>query len=70
MIIERREHLTASGLQATGSARRRASLNIGLTPLLKEAFPQTKPVSRPLEKIPKLKILSDYQALFRGMVLS
>lgn len=47
MIIKRREHLTVSGLQAI--LNRRASLNLGLTPLLKEAFLQTKPVSRSLE---------------------
>jgi hypothetical protein len=51
--VERREHLTASGLQAI--MNRRASLNIGLTPLLKEAFSQTKPVSRPLEKNSEIK---------------
>ncbi len=51
--VERREHLTVSGLQAI--MNRRASLNIGMTPLLKEAFSQTKPVSRPLVKNYEIK---------------
>nr|YP_009262004.1 GIY-YIG endonuclease [Chrysoporthe austroafricana]AMX22079.1 GIY-YIG endonuclease [Chrysoporthe austroafricana] len=53
MIIERREHLTIPGLQAI--MNRRAALNLGLTPLLKEAFPHTKPVPRPLVKNTEIK---------------
>ena len=39
MIMQRREHLTAEGLQNIINIR--ASLNRGLTPLLLEAFPNT-----------------------------
>ena len=37
MMMERREHLTVEGLQAIINIR--ATLNKGLTPTLKEAFP-------------------------------
>jgi hypothetical protein len=45
-IIKRKEHLTASGLQAIVNIR--ASLNRGLLETLKEAFPNTEAVKRPL----------------------
>lgn len=46
MIMQRREHLTAEGLQKIINIR--ASLNRGLTPLLLEAFPNTVALARPL----------------------
>ena len=48
-----KEHLNKAGLQAIVNIR--ASLNLGLSESLKEAFPETIPVSRPLvdkSKIP------------------
>lgn len=53
MIMERREHLTVPGLQAI--INRRASLNLGLTPLLEAAFPHTKSVPRPLVNNPEIR---------------
>ena len=49
-IIHKKEHLTNEGLQATASrVNIRATLNLGLTPVLKEAFPPlaATPVPRP-----------------------
>jgi len=46
MMMERREHLTVEGLQAIINIR--ATLNKGLTPVLKEAFPNSVPVPRPM----------------------
>jgi hypothetical protein len=44
--MERREHLTVEGLQAIVNIR--ATLNKGLTLILKEAFPNSVPVPRPM----------------------
>ena len=46
MIIERKEHLTPTGLKAI--VNRRASLNLGISDELKAAFPETLLVERPL----------------------
>jgi hypothetical protein len=46
MMMERGEHLTVEGLQAIINIR--ATLNKGLTPVLKEAFPNSVPVPRPV----------------------
>lgn len=46
MIIERKEHLSSTGLKAIIS--RRASLNLGISDELKAAFPETLIVERPL----------------------
>jgi len=45
MMMKRREHLTASGLQKIINIR--ATINRGLTPVLKEAFPNSVAVPRP-----------------------
>ena len=45
MMMKHKEHLTKEGLQKIINIR--ASLNKGLTPALKEAFPNTIPVPRP-----------------------
>lgn len=45
MMMKRREHLTVSGLQKIINIR--ATLNRGLTPALKEAFPNSVAVPRP-----------------------
>ena len=55
MMMERREHLTVEGLQAIINIR--ATLNKGLTPTLKEAFPNSVPVSRPTVENPKISTL-------------
>ena len=46
MIIQRKEHLSSTGLKAIIS--RRASLNLGISDELKVAFPETLLVERPL----------------------
>ena len=46
--INRKEHLTLEGLQQIVNIR--ASINNGLSPKLKEAFPETIPVHRPIVK--------------------
>lgn len=46
MMIQRKEHLTQKRLILI--VNNRASLNLGLSPQLKEAFPNTVPVNRPL----------------------
>ena len=46
LMMERKEHLTAEGLQAIINLR--GSMNLGLSESLKEAFPLTNPVPRPL----------------------
>jgi hypothetical protein len=53
MLMERGEHLKLEGLQAIINIR--ASLNLGLSEVLKAAFPKTIPVVRPL--VPKAEIL-------------
>lgn len=45
MIMQRREHLTTSGLQEIINLR--ASLNLGLSDKLKAAFPKTIPANKP-----------------------
>ena len=45
-MIIRKQHLTQKGLTAIVYIR--ASLNLGLSDELKEAFPNTVPVNRPL----------------------
>jgi len=46
--MHRKGHFTSEGLQEIINIR--ASLNLGLTMSLKEAFPDTLPVVRPLVK--------------------
>jgi hypothetical protein len=57
MIMQRKEHLTAEGLQKIVNIR--ASLNRGLTPLLLETFPNTVALARPL--LPPLSVKLDSQ---------
>lgn len=57
MMMQRREHLTAKGLQKIVNIR--ASLNKGLTLLLSEAFPNTVALARPL--LPPLSVKLDPQ---------
>jgi hypothetical protein len=45
-LMQNKEHLTIEGLQKIVNLR--ASINLGLSDKLKEAFPNTKPVERPL----------------------
>lgn len=45
-IMSRKEHLTPEGLQRIVSIR--ASLNLGLSDLLRNAFPDIEPIPRPL----------------------
>ena len=45
MLMEQGEHLKVEGLQAIINIR--ASLNLGLSKILKEAFPNTIPVVLP-----------------------
>ena len=52
LIMKRGEHLTSSGLKAIMNIR--ASMNRGLTPALKEAFPDYIPMDRPLIDTTKL----------------
>ena len=47
-LMNRKEHLRQEGLQKIVNLR--ASLNNGLSPALKEAFPETIPVGRPIVK--------------------
>jgi hypothetical protein len=46
ILKERKEHLTLEGLQKLVNLR--ATLNLGLSPQLAAAFPNTNPVSRPV----------------------
>jgi len=46
LMLQRKEHLTSSGLQAIVNIR--ATINRGLTLSLKEGFPNTVAVTRPL----------------------
>jgi len=46
LLKERKEHLTSEGLQKLVNLR--ATLNLGLSPQLAAAFPNTNPVSRPV----------------------
>jgi hypothetical protein len=61
MMMERKEHLTASGLQAIINIR--ATLNKGLSLALKEAFPNTVAVRRP-EVLSVLEIYPQWLAGF------
>lgn len=69
MIMKKGEHLTSEGLKAIMNIR--ASINRGLTPTLKEAFPDYVPVHRPLVDAQKLLlfILIELQDLLPVMVL-
>jgi hypothetical protein len=57
MMMQRKEHLTAEGIQKIVNIR--ASLNRGLTPLLSEAFPNTVALVRP--SLPPLSVKLDPQ---------
>lgn len=46
LMMKQGEHLTEKGLQKIINIR--ASMNLGLSPNLKNAFPLWKPVNRPL----------------------
>jgi len=61
MIMQRKEHLTAEGLQNIINIR--ASLNRGLTPLLLEAFPNTVALARP-SLLPETKLDPQWVAGF------
>lgn len=50
-LMNQKEHLTTEGLNNIMSLR--ASINKGLTEVLKEAFPDVKPVERPVVQLPK-----------------
>ena len=58
MMMKQGKHLTSEGLKAIINIR--ASMNRGLTPALKEAFPNYVFVSRPLVDIHKLLPLHPY----------
>jgi hypothetical protein len=49
ILIVQGEHLKVEGLQAI--INNRASLNLGLSEVLKAAFPKTIPVCRPLVEL-------------------
>ena len=51
-LVSKKVHLTIEGINTIAGIR--ASLNKGLTPALKEAFPNYVPVYRPLVDIRKL----------------
>jgi hypothetical protein len=50
-IMNRKEHLTMEGIRKIIAIK--SSMNIGLNDKLKEAFPDTIPVQRPVKKLPK-----------------
>ena len=52
MKMKQREHLNKEGLQEIVNIR--ASINLGLSPELKAAFPKTMPVSRPFVENSKI----------------
>ena len=58
IMMKRGEHLTSSGLNSIINIR--ASMNRGLTPALKEAFPDHIPVDRPLVDVTKLLPIDPY----------
>jgi hypothetical protein len=58
MLMKQGEHLTPEGLKTIINIR--ASMNRGLTPALKEAFPDYIPASRPLVDIHKLLPIHPY----------
>ena len=53
MMMSRGEHITAEGVQTIVNIR--ASLNLGLTEALKEAFPMYTPVARPEVRFEKVE---------------
>jgi hypothetical protein len=57
-MMKRGEHLTSSGLNVIMNIR--ASMNRGLTPALKEAFPDHIPVDIPLIDATKLLPMDHY----------
>jgi hypothetical protein len=56
--MKKGEHLTSEGLKAIINIR--ASINRGLTPALKEAFPNYAPAHRPLVYSQKLLPIHPY----------
>lgn len=54
LLMEQGEHLREKGLQAIINIR--ASLNLGLSEVLKAAFPNTIPVVRPLISLRSKKV--------------
>jgi hypothetical protein len=56
--MKKGEHLTSEGLKAIMD--RRASINRGLTPALKKAFPDYAPFHRPLVDPQKLLPIHPY----------
>ena len=52
-VVERREHLTIDGLHKIIAIR--ASMNLGLSDVLQEAFPSVIPAVRPEVKNKKIK---------------
>jgi len=54
MMMQKGEHLTVEGLQKIINIR--ASINKGLSPLLKEAFPNSVAVTRPPMSLEKFSI--------------
>lgn len=60
--MERGEHLIEEGLQAIINIR--ASLNLGLSEVLKAAFPNTMPEVRPLIPQKKVEIPNEWPDLF------
>ena len=58
MMMKKGEHLTSEGLKSIINIR--ASMNRGLTPALKESFPDHVPASRPLVDIHKLLPIHPY----------
>jgi hypothetical protein len=61
-MMQRREHLTKEGLQKIINIR--ASLNKGLSPLLKEAFPTSVAISRPPLPLNNIKLHPQWVAGF------
>lgn len=63
-LMLKKEHLTLEGLQKI--IKIRASLNLGLSDTLKEAFPDTKPVSRSIvtnQEIPHPQWVSGFPSV-------
>ena len=62
MMMQRKEHLTIEGLQKIINIR--ASINKGLSPLLREAFPNTAATSRPSLPLDNTKLHPQWVAGF------
>ena len=62
MMMQRKEHLTIEGLQKIINIR--ASINKGLSPLLREAFPNTAARSRPSLPLDTTKLHTQWVAGF------